>query len=154
MAPDLTNRFKCPDCDYVTPHEIDLQNHEQLHDGARLLPTRERGNRLFLAMLEYIADVHRKKAAGYSGTDNEDTWANFREAESWGLTPSQGCRVRLGDKYRRYQNITRDPGNEQLGETIFDTGTDGANYWIIDLCLAYEEGQFELPDHPAFKEFK
>jgi hypothetical protein len=91
----------------------------------------------YLALLGAMADLHKAKSAGYSG-DN-DTWANFREAESWGVTPLKGCLVRMGDKYRRIQNLTRDPANEQVGEAITDTLMDLAAYALIAICLAEEE---------------
>lgn len=102
-------------------------------------------NPLFMALLDYVADVHKRKAAGYSGMGQPDTWKNFREAENWGLTPWQGCTMRVGDKYRRAQNLLKDPNNDQVGENLFDTLTDLANYVLILVCLLYEAGLVELP---------
>jgi len=110
----------------------------------------EVGNPLFLLILDYMRDLHRRKAAGYAGTGQPDAWRNFREAANWGIAPSIGVEVRLGDKYRRLQNIIRRPDNEQLGETRFDTSVDLSSYSIIDICVAWEEGKVILPDHPLF----
>ncbi len=107
-------------------------------------------NPLFLALLDYVADVHKRKAAGYSGMGQPDTWKNFREAENWGLSPSQGCTMRVGDKYRRAQNLLKDPDNDQVGESLFDTLTDLANYVLILVCLLWEEGKITMPVHDAF----
>ncbi len=97
------------------------------------------GNPRFLALLAEVFDTHIAKAAGYSGQDNPDTWANFREAEAWGLTPAQGCLVRMGDKYRRVQNLLRNPDNDRVGEPVHDTLMDLANYALIAICLLEEE---------------
>lgn len=97
------------------------------------------GDPRYLALLDEMKELHRKKAAGYAGQDNPDAWTNFREAENWGSTALQGCLIRLGDKFRRLQNITRDAGNEQLGESWRDTAVDLAAYALIAVCLAEEE---------------
>jgi hypothetical protein len=95
----------------------------------------EAGNARYLALLGEMEALHRAKAAGYSGIGAVDTWANFREAEKWGVSPLGGCMVRLGDKYRRIQNILRNPENEQVGETVIDTLMDMAAYSLIGICL-------------------
>lgn len=109
------------------------------------------GNPLFLAILEYEKDIHKRKAAGYSGLGHADTWANFREAERWGMTSWEGCAIRLGDKYRRTQNLLRNPDNDQVGEGLFDTLIDLANYAIILICLLWEAERLQIPTHAAFK---
>lgn len=110
------------------------------------------GNPTFLALLEEVKDVHQRKAAGYSGSDNPDTWSNFREATAWGLTPLQGCLVRMGDKYRRVQNLRRNGANDQVGESIRDTLMDLANYALIAVCLMEEEAQTARLEDRAKKE--
>lgn len=95
----------------------------------------------YLKMLEDMADLHVRKAAGYSG--DKDTWANFREAIEWGTTPLQGCLIRLGDKYRRVQNLVRNPANDQVGEPVKDTLQDLAAYALIAICLLEEEEAVE-----------
>lgn len=97
------------------------------------------GNKRFLDLLEEVRATHVAKAAGYSGSETSDTWTNFREAEAWGSTPLQGCLIRMGDKYRRVQNLRRNPLNDQVGESIKDTLMDLANYALIAVCLYEEE---------------
>lgn len=97
------------------------------------------GNPNFLNEVELMVATHKAKAAGYSGSDNPDTWANFREATAWGQTPLNGCLIRMGDKYRRVQNLRRDPDNDRVGESIKDTLRDLANYALIAVCLIIEE---------------
>ena len=85
------------------------------------------------------------------GQDSPDTWANFREATAWGITPLQGCLVRMGDKYRRAQNLMRNPDNDRVGESFKDTLMDLSNYAKIAICLWEEEEEAErhYPDSPA-----
>jgi hypothetical protein len=97
------------------------------------------GNKRFIELNREELETHRAKGAGYAGSDNPDTWANFREAQAWGVTPLQGCLVRMGDKYRRAQNIIRDPKNERVGESVKDTLMDLSNYAKIAICLLEEE---------------
>jgi hypothetical protein len=97
------------------------------------------GNPRFLELLEEVRGVHVAKAAGYSGSEAEDTWVNFREATAWGVTPLNGCLVRMGDKYRRAQNLRHNPDNDQVGEPLRDTLMDLANYALIAVCLLEEE---------------
>jgi hypothetical protein len=99
----------------------------------------EIGNPRFIELNAEELRIHKAKAAGYSGSDNPDTWANFREAEGWGATPLLGCLIRMGDKYRRAQNVFRDPSNEQVGESLKDTLMDLSNYAKIAICLWEEE---------------
>ena len=93
----------------------------------------------YLELLDYMKQLHAAKAAGYSGQDNPDTWANFREAILWGGTALKGCLIRLGDKYRRAQNLTRDPSNDQVGESFPRTMIDLASYALIAIRLWEEE---------------
>lgn len=99
------------------------------------------GNPAFIRHVQGMLDTHVRKAAGYAGSDNPDTWANFREAEAWGKTPLDGCFIRMGDKYRRVQNLRRNAANDRVGESIRDTLADLANYAIIALCLMDEEDE-------------
>ncbi len=97
----------------------------------------EEGNPRFLELLKEARELHIRKAKGYSGSST-DTWENFREALRWGMTPAQGCQIRLGDKYRRVQNLLR---TDYTGddETVYDTLRDLAAYSLILICLLEEE---------------
>jgi hypothetical protein len=97
------------------------------------------GNPRFLELNELEREIHIAKAAGYSGSDNPDTWGNFRESEGWGVSPLKGCLVRMGDKYRRAQNLLRNPDNDRVGESLMDTLMDMSNYCKIAICLWEEE---------------
>ena len=93
----------------------------------------------YLQLLEEMIDLHRAKAAGYSG-DNPDTWVNFRGAEGWGVSAFLGCMVRMTDKFKRAQNLIQNPANDQVGEPLRDTLMDLAAYALIGIIL-FEEDQ-------------
>lgn len=93
----------------------------------------------YLQLLEQMKDLHIRKNAGYSGMDNPDPWANFRMAESFGVSAFQGCLVRMSDKYIRITNLVKDPNNEKVGENIKDTLFDLAAYALIAVCLLEEQ---------------
>ncbi len=94
------------------------------------------GDPKYLALLDAMADLHRRKAAGYGAST--DAWDNFRESTRWGVTALQGCLVRMGDKYRRTQNLLADPTRDQVGETVRETLQDLAAYALIAICLMDE----------------
>lgn len=99
-----------------------------------------KGDATYLKLLDEMRDLHIRKAAGY-GSDG-DAWANFRGATAYGVTPLRGCLVRFNDKVIRIQNLLRDPGNDQVGESLRDTLMDAAAYALIAICLL-EEGKRE-----------
>jgi hypothetical protein len=94
----------------------------------------------FLADLERLAELHRAKSAGYAGAVDNDPWYNFRTSEAFGVPAHIGVLVRMGDKWSRLQSLIRNPANEQVGESIYDTLDDIASYALIekDLYREYE----------------
>jgi len=104
------------------------------------------GNETYMALLAYMESLHVAKAAGYSG-EGVDTWKNFREAENWGVPAWLGAAIRLGDKYRRLQNILRKPELDMLvGENAAVTAIDLAAYSLILTCLLAEAGLLDIDD--------
>jgi hypothetical protein len=93
----------------------------------------------YLELLDEAKRLHIKKNAGYSGKDNPDPWANFRMAESFGVSAFKGCLIRMSDKYIRVTNLVKNSENEQVGENIKDTLADLAAYALIAICLLEEE---------------
>lgn len=93
----------------------------------------------YIQLMEEMKELHIKKNAGYSGKDNPDPWSNFRDAEKFGVSPVQGCLVRMSDKYMRIINLLKDIENEQVGENIKETLQDLAAYAMIAICLIEEE---------------
>lgn len=92
----------------------------------------------YLQLLEEMAELHKNKSAGYAG-DNPDAWANFRQAEGFGVSAFDGCLVRMSDKFVRVQNLVKNPKNDKVGESIKDTLFDLSSYALIALCLLEEE---------------
>lgn len=99
----------------------------------------KQGNSRFLSLLDEIRDTHIRKSAGYAGIDNPDTWANFRQAEGFGVSAFIGCLIRMSDKFIRIQNIVKNSKNEKVGESLKDTLLDLASYAIIAICLLEEQ---------------
>lgn len=90
------------------------------------------------ALVEDMRALHIRKADGYSGVDEPDTWKNFRGATDYGATPLQGCLIRKEDKIARAKSLLRNP--EVAGdEAIEDTWMDEAAYSLIAICLHREE---------------
>lgn len=100
----------------------------------------------FLHLLDVMREVHIKKNAGYSGKDNPDKYANFREAENFGVSAFLGGIVRTSDKWVRLRNLVKDPTNEMVGENIEKTLMDLAIYALILICLKEEETGKVLSD--------
>jgi len=92
----------------------------------------------FIEITEEMKDLYIRKNAGYSG-NSEDPWINFRRAELFGISPLQGCLVRMSDKFMRIANLSRNPDNEKVGESMIDSLKDLANYAVIAICLYEEE---------------
>jgi hypothetical protein len=105
------------------------------------------GNPRYLEILEYMRTLHIGKSAGYSGLDNPDSWANFREAENVGASALLGCMIRLTDKFRRLCNLFKNPANDMVGEPFPRTAIDGASYHLIAICL-WEEEQIAAGRNP------
>ena len=92
----------------------------------------------YLALLDEMKNMHKTKNAGYSGI-GDDSWANFRNAELFGVSPFNGCMVRMSDKYTRIANLVQNPKLDEVGESITDTLLDLASYALIGICLYREE---------------
>jgi len=78
------------------------------------------------------------KAMAYSGRDNTDTYANFRQCERLGIPAWIGAVVRLSDKFERLLNIMNDPANQVDTEGIVDTLDDISVYAPIIKSLYLE----------------
>lgn len=90
-------------------------------------------------LLEEAWSLHVAKNAGYAGSDNPDPWANFRMSTAFGVSPVDGCLVRMSDKYIRIANLRRNPADDKVNESIIDTLRDLAAYAQIAICLLEEE---------------
>lgn len=108
------------------------------------------GRERFKQLLLEISDTFDRKNAGYAGEGNPDPWANFRAAEAFGIPVSTGVLVRLSDKFARLQSLTRNPGNDRVGESKRDTALDQAVYSLIYICILEEEEE-KLKNLPVDK---
>lgn len=97
------------------------------------------GRERFVELTDDIKSLFLKKNAGYAGSNNPDPWANFRHSQGFGITPSSGVLVRISDKFARLQSLTRDPSNDQVGESRRDSAFDMAVYALIYICILEEE---------------
>lgn len=95
------------------------------------------GDPTYLKLLDEMRELHIKKNAGYSG-DSVDRWANFRLAETFGVSTFLGVMVRMSDKWIRITNLIKNPSFDQVGESIDDTLMDLASYALIAICLRRE----------------
>ena len=91
----------------------------------------------YLKLLEDMADLHKRKSAGYVG-DNPDNWSNFRMSEAFGISATDGVITRMSDKWSRLQSLWHSKLNDQVGESIEDTLMDLSAYALILICLIRE----------------
>ena len=114
-----------------------VNDHGQGQEEGRQEVLTAQGSPAYLALLEQMADLHRRKSAGYAG-DNPDPWANFRECERMGIAILDGLDTRMSDKWVRFCNLRKNTANEQVGESLRDTLMDLASYALIRICLMDE----------------
>ena len=84
-------------------------------------------------------DLHIRKNAGYSPSET-DAWTNFRVCTQFGIPATDGCLVRLCDKYSRFFSVYANPENDKVGESAIDTLKDLAAYSVILIVLLEEKG--------------
>lgn len=94
----------------------------------------------YLQLLEELADLHRRKNAGYSG-DDPDPWMNFRRCEAFGIPTEHGVITRMADKWGRFQSLYANPAHEQVGEALEDTVLDLAAYALMFLAMRREAAE-------------
>lgn len=88
-------------------------------------------------IISAAADLHERKNKGYSPGE-DDAWRNMRECTNFGITATDGCLVRLCDKYNRFHSVYTNPDNDKVGESATDTLMDMASYSLILVCLIEE----------------
>lgn len=85
----------------------------------------------FYELLLSLGKLHDKKQADY-GRDS-DPFANVRAAAQWGMNPSLGVMLRMGDKFGRLQSFAQRGSLEN--ESVEDSLRDIAVYALICLVL-------------------
>lgn len=88
----------------------------------------------FHALLKEAGDLHDKKQQDYGKGD--DPFANVRSSSEWGIDPWVGALVRLNDKVKRLQTLSKK--GELANEAAADSFMDIAVYALIARVL-YEE---------------
>jgi hypothetical protein len=96
---------------------------------------RESGHPMFFQVLKDIEDMHRSKGSDYG--EDEDIFANIRQASDWGIPSWIGAMIRAGDKVARLKAAST--GRELRNESVEDSFMDLACYSIIGLILYREE---------------
>lgn len=81
------------------------------------------GDPRFHAVLQEVADLHDRKQADY-GT-SEDSFANYRSGELWGVPAWQNAMMRADEKMNRIRTFARrgDLRNEQATDSFLDLAT-------------------------------
>lgn len=97
------------------------------------------GPERFHEVLAELGALHDRKQADY-GRDN-DSFANVRASEEWGVPAWIGAMVRATDKVRRLQRFAQ--RGSLINESAADSLRDLAVYAIIALVLLEEKGNHE-----------
>lgn len=88
----------------------------------------------YFAFIDKICDemktLVRAKNADYTG--GESPFANFKEAEMYGVDPIVGLSVRMGDKMKRLQSFCKQGKLEVKGEGLSEIAKDFIGYsWLL-----------------------
>lgn len=93
--------------------------------------------------LEFVAktmsemqDLIRRKNADY--TNGAGPFANFKQAEDYGVDPFHGLMVRVGDKMQRIKSFCKQGKLEVKDEGIEDALKDLIGYSLIGLGMLHE----------------
>lgn len=110
----------------------------------------------FENIISAAKELHYKKNAGYSGSaegeqlaklkslfanvwKDEDAFRNFRVCTEFNISVTDGCLVRLCDKFARFWSIYLNPENEKVGEDTAEVLRDFSAYCLILIVLLREE---------------
>ena len=92
--------------------------------------------------LDEIQELIRQKNNDYTGgSQNADPFANFRQAEDFGVEPLTGLAIRMGDKFQRIKAFALDGKLAVGGEGIEDAFRDLIGYSLIALGMLEETGR-------------
>lgn len=108
-----------------------LQMDERLEDILDSYTKAHPDSQRFYELILELIELHDRKQADY-GRD-KDPFANVRGANMWGVKPSLGAMIRMGDKFGRLQSFAQKGKLEN--ESLEDSLRDIAVYAIITLVL-------------------
>lgn len=92
---------------------------------------------------EYIPFIFQQMEAILKGknhdyTGGEDAFANFKQAEDFGIDPLAGLCVRMGDKMKRVQTYCKKGELQVRHEGIDDAFKDLIGYSVLALAMLSE----------------
>jgi len=99
----------------------------------------ETGHPGYLALLDEMAALHRRKAADYGR--GADPFANVRSSAEFGLPAWIGVMIRANDKMHRIKSLA--VNGALKNESVEDSLMDLAAYALIALVLYREQGRAE-----------
>tara|TARA_R100001129_G_scaffold154894_1_gene117760 strand:+ start:72 stop:383 length:312 start_codon:yes stop_codon:yes gene_type:complete len=92
---------------------------------------------------EYIPFIFQQmegvlKGKNHDYTGGEDAFANFKQAEDFGIDPLVGLCVRMGDKMKRVQTYCKKGELQVRHEGIEDAFKDFIGYSVLALAMLSE----------------
>lgn len=100
-------------------------------------------------VFDNIKELTRAKNADYTG-GTDDPFANFREAEDFGVDVLVGLCVRMGDKFQRVKSYCTKGNLEVAGEGLDDAFSDLIGYSALALGLLEEARRSNQAGNPEF----
>jgi predicted transcriptional regulator len=85
-----------------------------------------------------MADLHMRKAAGYSG-HSDDVWINFRSGEPIGISADRSVTLRLLEKVERLKSLMLNPANDRVDEPLEDVLRDISALALMAVVIREEE---------------
>lgn len=90
------------------------------------------------AWLKELDTLVLRKNAGYAGHTPTDLWANYRGAQTFGLTALDSALLRFGEKHNRAGILYSGRGTDEVGESLRETLMDAAAIALIAVALLDE----------------
>ena len=92
---------------------------------------------MFFELLEKMKEFHIKKNADYAG---DVPLNNLKYSEVFGIEAWRGVLIRMGDKWSRILELTKNGKTHVEDEKLEDTLLDMANYCLLCIILMREAG--------------
>lgn len=129
-----TRPYKPPAVAYVDDRAINFSEWERVIQ--KVFADRHPNSARFHELLEEAGEMHDRKQLDYGRGD--DPFANVRATEDWGVEAWVGAMIRLSDKVKRLQSLSRK--GYLANEAAKDSFMDIAVYALIAYVL-FEEGE-------------
>ena len=126
--------------DKVIAYKVDLQVDIKEWENGEVSTKRTRFVDNHTKMCNKIIEITKKKNADYSGSSNDNPFANFVRVELTDVCSTEtGMLVRMSDKMSRISTFVKKGILLVEDESIEDTLMDLANYAIIMACYIKEQ---------------